>query len=35
MTRTGDTYPSLQDRVDFTQANYGEIFVSVHVNSLC
>ncbi|WP_083244593.1 N-acetylmuramoyl-L-alanine amidase [Lysinibacillus fusiformis] len=33
MTRTGDTYPSLQDRVDFTQANYGEIFVSVHVNS--
>ncbi|MFJ7697853.1 N-acetylmuramoyl-L-alanine amidase [Lysinibacillus fusiformis] len=33
MTRTGDTYPSLQDRVDFKQANYGEIFVSVHVNS--
>lgn len=33
MTRTGDTYPSLQDRVDFTQANYGEIFVSIHVNS--
>ncbi|MGA3602868.1 N-acetylmuramoyl-L-alanine amidase [Lysinibacillus agricola] len=33
MTRTGDTYPSLQDRVDFTNANYGEIFVSVHVNS--
>ncbi|MFJ7920527.1 N-acetylmuramoyl-L-alanine amidase [Lysinibacillus fusiformis] len=33
MTRTGDTYPSLQDRVDFTQANFGEIFVSVHVNS--
>lgn len=33
MTRTGDTYPSLQDRVDFTDANYGEIFVSIHVNS--
>lgn len=33
MTRTGDTYPTLQDRVDFTNANYGEIFVSVHVNS--
>ncbi|MGE8001552.1 N-acetylmuramoyl-L-alanine amidase [Lysinibacillus sp. NPDC093190] len=33
MTRTGDTYPSLQDRVDFTNANYGEIFVSIHVNS--
>ncbi len=33
MTRTGDTYPSLQDRVDFTNANYGEVFVSIHVNS--
>lgn len=33
MTRTGDTFPSLQDRVDFTNANYGEIFVSIHVNS--
>lgn len=33
MTRTGDTYPTLQDRVDFTDANYGEIFVSIHVNS--
>ena len=33
MTRTGDTYPSLQDRVDFTNANFGEIFVSIHVNS--
>ncbi len=33
MTRTEDTYPSLQDRVDFTNANYGEIFVSIHVNS--
>ncbi|MGE7949224.1 N-acetylmuramoyl-L-alanine amidase [Lysinibacillus sp. NPDC093688] len=33
MTRTGDTYPTLQDRVDFTNTNYGEIFVSVHVNS--
>ncbi|MEB2283015.1 N-acetylmuramoyl-L-alanine amidase [Lysinibacillus xylanilyticus] len=33
ITRTGDTYPSLQDRVDFTNKNYGEIFVSIHVNS--
>jgi len=33
MTRTGDTFPTLQGRVDFTNANYGEIFVSVHVNS--
>ena len=33
MPRTGDTFPSLQDRVDFTNNNYGEIFVSIHVNS--
>ncbi|MCM3389124.1 N-acetylmuramoyl-L-alanine amidase [Ureibacillus chungkukjangi] len=33
MTRTGDTYPSLQDRVKITNDNYGEIFVSIHVNS--
>ena len=33
MTRTGDTFPTLQDRVNFTASNYGEIFVSIHVNS--
>ncbi|MEG0258305.1 MAG: N-acetylmuramoyl-L-alanine amidase [Lysinibacillus sp.] len=33
MTRTGDTYPSLQDRVTFTDKNYGELFVSIHVNA--
>lgn len=33
MTRTGDTYPTLQDRVQITNDNYGEIFVSIHVNS--
>ncbi|MEO4054143.1 N-acetylmuramoyl-L-alanine amidase [Solibacillus sp. CAU 1738] len=33
MTRTGDTYPTLSDRVSFAQKNYGEMFVSVHVNS--
>ncbi len=33
MSRTGDTFPTLQGRVDFTHANYGEIFVSIHVNS--
>ncbi len=32
MTRTGDTYPTREGRVDFTHANYGEIFVSIHVN---
>ncbi|MCH7321556.1 N-acetylmuramoyl-L-alanine amidase [Solibacillus sp. MA9] len=33
MTRTGDTYPTLEERVAFTKKNYGEIYVSVHVNS--
>lgn len=33
MTRTGDTYPSLEDRVAYTKNNFGEIYVSVHVNS--
>ncbi|MGE6516282.1 hypothetical protein [Lysinibacillus sphaericus] len=26
MTSTSDTYPSRQDRVDLTDANYGEKF---------
>ncbi len=34
MTRTEDVYPTLQDRVDFTNASYGEIFVSIHANSV-
>ncbi|WP_227394325.1 N-acetylmuramoyl-L-alanine amidase [Jeotgalibacillus aurantiacus] len=34
MTRTGDTFPSLQDRVDFAYRNYGEIFVSIHANAI-
>ena len=33
MTRTGDTYPTLPERVAFTKANYGEVYVSIHVNS--
>ena len=33
MTRTGDTYPELSERVAYTKANYGEVFVSIHVNS--
>lgn len=33
MTRTGDTYPTLTDRVAFAKNNYGEIFISIHVNS--
>ncbi len=33
MTRTGDTYPTLDERVAFAKKNYGEIFISIHVNS--
>lgn len=33
MTRTGDTYPTLPERVAFTKDKYGEMYVSIHVNS--
>ncbi|MCM1009615.1 MAG: N-acetylmuramoyl-L-alanine amidase [Fusobacterium sp.] len=33
MTRSTDDYISLQDRVDISAQNKGEIFVSIHVNS--
>ncbi len=33
MTRNDDTYVSLQDRVDFSENEAPEIFVSIHVNS--
>lgn len=33
MTRTGDTFPTLEQRVSITDKNYGEIFVSIHVNA--
>lgn len=33
LTRTDDKYVSLQDRVDFSEAEGPEIFVSIHVNS--
>ncbi|WP_102273768.1 N-acetylmuramoyl-L-alanine amidase [Cytobacillus massiliigabonensis] len=33
MTRKTDNFLTLQERVDFTKSVYGEIFVSVHVNS--
>lgn len=32
-TRTGDTFPTLQERVNFTNSKFGEIFVSIHVNA--
>lgn len=33
MTRTDDTYVSLQDRVEFSEKYAPDIFVSIHVNS--
>ncbi len=33
MTRSGDDYISLQDRVDVSEKEKGDIFVSIHVNS--
>lgn len=33
MTRTDDTYVSLQDRVDYSEIFNPDIFVSIHVNS--
>ncbi len=33
MTRTDDTYVSLQERVDFSENEGPEVFVSIHVNS--
>jgi len=33
MTRTGDTYPTLDERVAFSKNNYADTFVSIHVNS--
>ncbi|WP_342580987.1 N-acetylmuramoyl-L-alanine amidase [Ureibacillus sp. FSL W7-1570] len=33
MTRTGDTYPTLEDRVNIALNHYAEVFVSIHVNS--
>lgn len=33
MTRMDDTYPSLDERIQFAKSKYGEMFVSIHVNS--
>ncbi len=33
MTRSGDDYISLQERVEISEQNAGDIFVSIHVNS--
>ncbi|WP_449442627.1 N-acetylmuramoyl-L-alanine amidase family protein [Ureibacillus acetophenoni] len=30
MTRSADTFLSLDERVEFTKKNYGELFVSIH-----
>lgn len=33
MTRTGDNFPTLEQRVTYAGNNYAEMFVSIHVNS--
>ncbi|MFC3886504.1 N-acetylmuramoyl-L-alanine amidase [Bacillus songklensis] len=33
MTRSGDTYPTLGDRVELAKDKYADMFVSIHVNS--
>lgn len=33
MTRTGDTYPTLSDRVAFSKKNNADVFISIHINS--
>jgi N-acetylmuramoyl-L-alanine amidase len=33
MTRTDDTYVSLEDRVDFAEARNADLFVSIHLNA--
>ncbi|QUG40765.1 N-acetylmuramoyl-L-alanine amidase [Psychrobacillus sp. INOP01] len=33
MSRSGDTYPSLQDRVELSKSTNSELFVSIHVNA--
>ncbi|MER2154640.1 MAG: N-acetylmuramoyl-L-alanine amidase [Solibacillus sp.] len=33
MTRSGDTYPSLEDRVRYAKKENGEIFISLHANA--
>ncbi|MEK4228396.1 N-acetylmuramoyl-L-alanine amidase [Solibacillus sp. FSL H8-0538] len=33
MTRSGDTYPTLPERVQYAKDQFGEVFVSIHANS--
>lgn len=33
MTRTGDTFPTLAERVQYTKSMNGEIFISIHANA--
>ena len=33
LTRTGDTYPTLDDRPKFATNHYGEMFISIHANA--
>lgn len=33
MTREGDTYPTLPDRVEYAKKQYAEMFISIHANA--
>lgn len=33
MTRTGDTFPTLNERVQYAKNQFGEVFVSIHANA--
>ncbi|AOV08757.1 N-acetylmuramoyl-L-alanine amidase [Sporosarcina ureilytica] len=33
MTRSGDTFPSLEQRTEFAKTNFAEVFVSIHGNA--
>lgn len=33
VTRAGDTYPTLDDRIKYASNNYGEMFISIHANA--
>jgi N-acetylmuramoyl-L-alanine amidase len=33
LTRTGDSYPTLKDRVQFTKDQKADLFISIHVNA--
>ena len=33
MTRTGDTYPTLYERVQYSKNKKADVFISIHINA--